>query len=181
MLESIGGEVIRAERELWLRNALFGDLQFALPSSYPPMLPGHRVTIVTSDAAIVGIVNHSTNRELFYKPLEPFGPYRQIHSGIGVLAFAFSLGLMFSGVVALIPGDAWHPVTLSLVVCLGAAFAALIWIIASGLVRNNRDAAKHNADLDSEVRQLIISCAGADSWGTSAPKPRTRSYLWGDN
>jgi hypothetical protein len=181
VLEGIGGEVIRAEKDLWLKNSLLGDLQFSLPSSYPPMLPGHRITVVTWEAAVVGIVNHSTNRETFYKLLEPAGPYRQIHSGIGVPAFAFLLALIFFGVVAAIPPNTWSALTWCLAGCLGAALAALIWVVADGLARNNRDATKHNADLDNEVRQLIISCAAADSWSRSAPKPRKSYYLWVNN
>src|SRR5260370_14805621 len=69
-------DVVR-DGEVWLKNHQTGrDHHFKLGSAYPPMLPGHDVTILEVNRQRYAIANHNTRVLQNYSLTLAVGPYK---------------------------------------------------------------------------------------------------------
>jgi hypothetical protein len=166
----IDTDVVR-EGEVWLKNHQTGrDFHFELGSEYPPMLPGHDVTILEVNQQRYAIANHNTGQLLTYSLPYALGPYKSAAGGcvtailaliVAPIVFVSVLSTVvafFPGFVhAIAPAHRWmRPEVYGLIakiLTVGipvASFATFIWIWAS-----NRKVHAHNARINGEVQAQL--------------------------
>jgi len=163
-------DVVR-DGEVWLKNHETGrDHHFQLGSEYPPMLPGHDVTILEVNHQRYAVANHNSGVLQKYSLTRALGPYKSAIGGCATAILALiiapivlisALGLfdaLFpSFLYAIAPAHRWpRPEVYGLVfklIMVGipvACFATWLFIMSS-----NRKIRAHNAKLDAELRAQL--------------------------
>jgi len=159
-------DVVR-DGEVWLKDHQTGrDHHFKLGSEYPPMLPGHDVTILEVNRQRYAVANHNTGVLQKYSLTRAVGPYKSAIGGCAtailalivvpvVLINAIWMLVVFfpSFVYAIAPTHHWtRPEVYGLLfklIMVGipvASFATWLFIRSA-----NRKVRAHNAKLDAEL------------------------------
>ena len=160
-------DVVR-DGEVWLKDHQTGrDHHFQLGSEYPPMLPGHDVTILEVNHQRYAVANHNTGVLQKYSLTRAVGPYKSPIGGCvtAILALivvpivlvnaVWLLLALFPGVMyAIAPTHHWtRPEVYGQLFKLGtvgipvASFATWLFVMAA-----NRKVRAHNAQVDAELR-----------------------------